>query len=418
MSRKSAIPRLVQGLNPSRFKIIPLDVEGNPTKSLIQSRSEFVSLLTSASAKGQKVAIQDEHGMFISCGIKFAPTNSTPAQYGRRIGGFEQFQIEHCYSKGTFAFRSHNNLRLDYIRQLGIVAFKQRTMEEATWMIHPLGFSSGEKGSEHIIFVGVADQNGTFLVERVAEGVGPEWKTDLERIIECIFKDLPDGSCSVFQHPITNHQWTIAKYDAEKVAILVSSENFPYGLASECHDELTLVYKNSIDSKRVKNMEERGLDRDRIVGKELAGLMLEYDEQYYASVRNAKLSKAEQDIQELQKKMGENIKVLQSNTENIEDLTTKSNELLVMSKQFKKQTEKLPTHWKRATMLAGTGLGAGTGALVGWLIGGPGGALILASEGAEIAAVAAAAGIMGGAIGANRTVSFWSRRFVKFAFPK
>jgi hypothetical protein len=67
-------------------------------------------------------------------------------------------------------------------------------------------------------------------------------------------------------------------------------------------------------------------------------------------------------------------------------------------------------------MLAGTGLGVATGALVGWLTGGPGGTLILASEGVEIAAVAAAAGIMGGAIGANRTVSFWSRRFVKFAY--
>ena len=78
------------------------------------------------------------------------------------------------------------------------------------------------------------------------------------------------------------------------------------------------MFKNSIDSKTVKNIEERGLDRDRIVGKELAALMLAYDEKNYdASVRNAKLykveqaksSKVEQDIEELNKKMQENVNI-------------------------------------------------------------------------------------------------------------
>ena len=78
------------------------------------------------------------------------------------------------------------------------------------------------------------------------------------------------------------------------------------------------MFKNSIDSKTVKNIEERGLDRDRIVGKELAALMLAYDEKNYdAYVRNAKLykveqaksSKVEQDIEELNKKMQENVNI-------------------------------------------------------------------------------------------------------------
>ena len=62
-------------------------------------------------------------------------------------------------------------------------------------------------------------------------------------------------------------------------------------------------------------------------------------------------------------------------------------------------------------------LGAGTGALAGWLLGGPGGALILATEGLEIATGAATAAVLGGSIGATTIVSFWSRKFVRLIFP-
>ena len=189
-------------------------------------------------------------------------------------------------------------------------------------------------------------------------------------------------------------------------------------LATECHDDLTLIFQNSQNHKKIDKMEKLGLDKDRIVRKELAGLMIEYDEQYYASIRNRKLSKQEQELQNLQNKMGGNIEQLQSNVGDIELLVSKSEELLEMSKQFKKQTEKLPTSWKHATILLGTGLGAGTGALVGWLIGGPGGAMVLATQGMEIGAGAIAVGILGGRVAATTTVSFWSRSFVRFVFPK
>ena len=111
--------------------------------------------------------------------------------------------------------------------------------------------------------------------------------------------------------------------------------------------------------------------------------------------------------------MAKNIRELQSNTEDVERLANKSDELLEMSKLFKKNAEKLPNKWKRATILLGTGLGAGAGALVGWLIGGPGGAMVLASEGLEIGATAVAVGILGGRIAATNAVSFWSRKYVK-----
>jgi hypothetical protein len=418
------MPRLNRnGVKPSRFKIIPLDAEtGNkpmPLSAPIQTRSEYVSLLAAAAMAGQKVAIQDECGTYLSCRTKFVPTNSAFAEYRKTIGEYERFQVEHCLAQGTYSFRSHNGLYLHFNKQMGTIAFQSRTMEEATWMVHPLGLGGavGDRNGEHIVFCGVADKNGEFLIHRTTEGVGPEWKTDLQQIIETIVQDLPDGSSSIFQHPVTNHQWCVAKYDAEKIAIVVSSEQFPQGLAVECHDDLTLLYKNSSDPKKLQRIEKQGLDKDRIIGKELAGLMMEYDEQYYLATRNSKLSKVEQEMQELQNRMGETIQQLQSNVEDTELLVSKTNELLEMSKLFKKQTEKLPTGWKRATILVGTGLGAGTGALAGWLIGGPGGAMVLSTQGMEIGAGAIAAGLLGGSVASTTTVSFWSRRFVRFIFP-
>jgi hypothetical protein len=125
----------------------------------------------------------------------------------------------------------------------------------------------------------------------------------------------------------------------------------------------------------------------------------------------------EHDLLDLQNKMVQNIHEYQNCMDNFEALTAKAEDLSEQSRLFKKQTEKLPTSWKHATILVGAGLGEGVGALAGWLIGGPGGAMVLASEGLEIAAGAAAVAVIGASIGANTVVPFWSRKFVKFVFP-
>jgi hypothetical protein len=145
--------------------------------------------------------------------------------------------------------------------------------------------------------------------------------------------------------------------------------------------------------------------------------MMEYDERYYIATRNSKLSEVEQELQELQNKMGETIQQLQSKVEDGELLVSKTNELLEMSKLFKIQTEKLPTGWKQATSLVGTGVDAGTVALAGWFIGEPGCDMVLSTQGLEIGAEHYSAGILGGSVASTTTVSFWSRRFVKFIFP-
>ena len=424
-------PTLAYGVDPSRFRIIPLENENEndshppcpiPLIEAIQDRSEYLDLLIScANNPNQKVVIQDEKGLYLSCRRKFKVTDSSLAEYRDKIGAFEKFQIQHNVAKGTFSFRSHNDLYLHYNKQIGIVAFKPKTMDWATWLVRPVGMMAAVAGadhkaqnSQHLVFLGVVNREREFLIQRTAELMGPsEWNTDFETIHQRIMEDLPEESCSIFEHPITNHQWCVTKYDADTVAIVISSEGFPQSLATECHDDLTLVYQNSQDPKKIDKMQELGLNKDRILGKELAGLMMEYDEQYYASVRSAKLTKAQQDLKDLQGKMEENIRQLQSNTEDIDSLVNKSDELLEMSKLFKKQTEQLPTKWKRATILLGTGLGAGAGALVGWLVGGPGGAMVLATEGLEIGATAVAVGILGGRIAATNAVSFWSRKFVK-----
>jgi hypothetical protein len=438
------------GVNPIRHRILPLkddhdDHHDNHAKnnnnnhqlspasvvvvvklgSAISSRSEFINMLASVANNNdgifptQRIAIQDDKGRYVSCRRK-APNGAALAEYRGSIGAFEQFYLEHNVAKGTFSFRSHNQLYLHYNKTLGTIAFKPKDMGWATWMVHPLGLTRHDNlDSEHVIFVGVVEEGGTTLtVQRTAEGVGLDWKMDFDKIIQTILTDaVPVGGCSMFQHPFTNHQWCIAKYDDDTIGLVVTSEGFPQSLAVECHDDVTLWYKHSKDPKKLARIQDMGLDLERIVGKELAGLMADYDEQYYASIRNTKLSKLEQDLLDLQNKMVQNIQDLQNNVDDVEALTTKAEDLLEQSRLFKKQTKKLPTSWKHATILVGAGLGAGAGALAGWLIGGPGGALILATEGLEIATGAAAVAVLGGSIGANTIVSFWSRKFVKFVFP-
>jgi Synaptobrevin len=454
MSRSMGTPTLFKGLQPSRFRLIPLDVavDGSPQPDTqvgaapVSTRLEFVNLLISLSATGRTVAIQDDLGRYISCGANRILPNALigrPAQYVRRIGRKEQFRIHHCVAKGTFAFQSldgggiynraadgvvgggeedDHRYFLGYSNASlgGYVTLTQCDVEQSTWMVHPVGLSSkgdDPSGGEHLIFLGVVTHEGQFLLERAAEGTGPRWREDLDEILQSVLETLPDGSCTFFQHPATGDQWSIVKYDGTTLGMVVSTSRFPPSLAAECHDDLTLLYKKSIDPRQVRKMEELGLDRKHITGKELAALMMDYDEQHGLSSRNTHLSKVEEDLQALQGKMNENIQSILNTMEKASDIESKTSELLEQSKQFKKRAAKLPKGWRRTTILAGAGLGAGAGAVVGWLIGGPGGSLILATEGAEIGAVAVTGSVLGLAICSNRTVSFWSRRFVQFAFP-
>lgn len=426
MNRSRMVPTLSNGLKTSKFKILPLRVLEDGSLGLVNiaslsTRAEFSEMLLSLCTNEQRVAIQDERGYLVSCGTNVLLPDaiaSRPAQYSKIIGTSEQFRIHYCMAKGTFALESllGDNLFLTYSPQFKYLTLQNCELGEATWMIYPIGIeadpSTFDAPTERLVFAGVVSINGEILLGRTAEGEGPQWKTDLDKIIQCVCQSLPDGTSSIFVHPITNHQWSIVRYDEQSITIVVGSNRFPLGLLAECHDDLTALYKKAADSKRIEKMAKLGLKHDQVLGKELAALMMDYDDMYRAGWKK-KRSKLEQEIYELQDKMGVNIENLQNNLYREGDMLAKTDELLELSKQFKKRAARMPNGWRRTTILVGTGLGLGTGALVGWLIGGPGGSLILASEGAEIATAAAATAVLGGAIGSNQTVSFWSRRFVK-----
>merc|ERR1719330_191335 len=146
--------------------------------------------------------------------------------------------------------------------------------------------------------------------------------------------------------------------------------------------------------------------------------MIDFDEQCFASMHtNTNLTKLQHEIQELQTKMADNIAHIQSNIEKEEELLQKSDELVEMSKLFKKQTSKLPqSFWQRRgkTILA-AGLGAGGGAVIGFGIGGPGAAAMLATEKAEVAVGAVVgASALGASVALGPKISFWDRKFVHY----
>jgi hypothetical protein len=428
MKRTNVKPSLERDVSkPSRFTIIPLDADGRPKQlqTKIQTRSEYFTMLVEISKNGDKVAIQDETDSFISCRRDYGLTKSRAlAEYRANIGEYEMFEVEYIIERGTFSFKSHNNLYLHYNKYCDYLAFNSSNKNNANWSLLPLGVTNFLDSDETIIYVGAIDigkSKKDFLFKRVTEGVNPNWNTDFEILLEQIQKHIDGGNSTIFQHPITKHQWYVTKNEEDCITLVITSEKFPKGLAIECHDGLNLILENYNSIDRDKELEQRGVDKDKIVGKEVAALMIDYEEIYYTSTeKKSKATEMEQEIQRILSKMGENIACIQNNIENADLLLEKSDELREQAKLFKKQTSKLPkSFWKkRGKMIMATLFGAGGGAAVGLVIGGPGGAAILATESAEIAVGAVAGGsILGAAAVACPKITFWDQKFVSFTPP-
>lgn len=410
-------------MHPGRLKIIPLDEKGYPAhiNAPIKSRTDFVTLLVSASAKKQKVGIRNEEGQYISCGRKFnlGFDDRALASYHAHLEQSEQFEVEHIIEKGTFSFKSYNGLRMHYNKNLGnYLSFNTKDKgDNASWFVHPIGLSVDSTADEYINFAGVVGKDNKFLFHRVAEGVGQEWTTDFEVLVGYLIEDLQVGDATIFQNPATNHLWCVVRNNDESLSIILTSQYYPKGLAVECNDALSLILENYQNETRDKELEKLGLEKDQIVGKEMAGLMIDFNDQYIAYIqKRSHLSVIESDINELQTKMGENIERIQANITDTRQLVEQSEELIELSKQFKRQTSKLPTSfWGRnAVIITATGVGGGAGALAGWLIGGPGGTACLAQGGARIALSAVAGAGFLAATTTQVKSSFWSRKFVKF----
>ena len=412
--RSNRVPTRKQEGKPSPFTILPLDDDGIvQLKSPINTRGDYIDALKS----WKRVVIQDQTGKFLSCGTFIGPTASAFAWFKREKGISEQFELEYCSSMGTFSFKSYNGLYLHYTPQLGTVSFKTREAKESSWHIHPLDVVASD--SEQILFVGVASKEKGFLLQRTAEGVAnKEWDVGLDSILDNLMEhliiqvDKEGGSCTFFQHPTTQHQWCVTRSNEHSLNIVVSSENFPHMFASECVEEVEDIFKQFNDEAKDERLKMNGInDKKDYFNKLLSASMFEYDDQYTRS----SIAAVHREQRKAIEKMAENIRKMQENIASEEELQKVSDELLEFALQFKKQSSRLRlAMWKKAAIVGGVVLGGASGALAGFCIGGHGGAAVLGTEAAEVAA-GAGIGIFLMMAGSTACTSrFWKRSFVSF----
>jgi hypothetical protein len=411
--RSDYVPtRKLEG-KPSPFTILPLDENDEVVKlsSLIKSittRAEYIHTLMS----WKKVAIQDEQGKFLKCGKYIPISQSAQAWYSEEIGESEKFDLEHCAMTGTFSFKSYNELYIHYNPQLGTVAFKTRESKEASWHVHPLNLVASD--SEQLLFLGVVNKKNQFLIERTAEGVANEWKVDLDLVLQNLFNGLkvqPGGSCTMFQHIVTQHQWCVTRSGEDTLNIVVSSERYPKTFSSECVEELEEIYKQFNDKEKDDRLKSSNIDKEDHFNKLLAGLMFDYDDQYSCS----SFAAANDEIKKTMERMANNITKMQENIASTEDLLETTEELCEFASHFKKQSSILrTTMWRKTAILSGVLIGGTSGAIAGFLLGGPGAAAFLGLEAAEVAAGAGLGIFLGSSTAAACTSRFWKRKFVSF----
>ena len=404
--RSNGIPTLKKVGKPSPFRILPLNSQDEVMErsSIISSRVEYIKLLLT----WERVVIQDEAGKYIKCGT-LLPSKSAQAWYSETIEENTVFDVEYNPTVGTFSFKSFNGLHLHYNKTLKTVAFKNEDSESASWHIHAF---DTESDLEQILFLGVVNESKEFVLERTVEGVVDEWKTDLDLILDQLFDNLnveDEGSCTMFQHPITKHQWCVTRTRENSLNIVVSSERYPHMLASECVEALGDLFEQYHDEAKNEDLRRKRIEKEDFYKKSLAALLLDFTEQYLHSpfaVVNDEFMKAKE-------KMAENISKMQENIYMAEEMDEKSEELLQMAAEFKKQSSVLrDVMWKKTMVMTGVTIGATSGALAGWLVGGPGAAAVLGTQTFEILAGLGLGMYAGKAAVEHTSHKFWKRRFV------
>lgn len=408
--RSNVFPSLKKEGKPSAFTIIPLDQDGKAIEcsSRINTRAEYIHSLMS----WDKVAIQGEKGCFIDCGKKLI-TNTAQTYYGTDIGKSEQFELEHCSTSGTFSFKSYNGLYLDYSTfNTGKITCNKKQEKQTSWHVYPLGLSASD--SEKILFVGVVNKDKKFLIERTAEGVAHEWRVNLDSILRDLINGLSfnsNGSSILFQHEKTHHKWCVTRSSENALNIVVSSEGYPAFLATECVEELEHVFDMFNDQDKDERLKSANVNKEEHYEELLSALIYEYDDQYACSVFAAHNEK----VRETLETMTENIAKMQENILTAEELEEKTNELLEFASTFKKQSSELKySMWKKTAIFSGVVIGGTSGAVAGFLLGGPGGAVLLASETVEVVVGTGLGVFLGGTAARSCTsLHFWKRKFTR-----
>lgn len=99
------------------FRIIPLE----PLHSIQNNNA------TATKVAIQRVRNKRKHSDYLSCRTKFAPTNSSLAEYRQHIGHYEVFVMTHCEDDNTYLFQAHNGLLLHFNQTFHTCEFKTRS---------------------------------------------------------------------------------------------------------------------------------------------------------------------------------------------------------------------------------------------------------------------------------------------------
>lgn len=397
---------------PSQFKIMPLSDEHRiiDISSQITTRADYIRELIS----WKKVVIQcTEKGKFLKCKKFMIPGNSCArASFCDQIDKCSIFELGYCPETGTFSFKSHDGFYLHYNNTFGIVVFKLRKAKEALWYVHALDLAASD--IEQILVVGVVNVEKEFIFLHTVDDDVKDWNMNIDDILNNLFSSLEvqsEGSCSMFQHPITLHQWCVTRSVGETLNIVISTEHFPKAFASECVEDLEQIFRQHQDVKTDLRLQRHGIDKADHFKKLLTTLTFGYNEQYSYSA----YARANKEIKTLMEQMAANIEKLQENIVSAEALKQLSDELVSQASKFETHSSTMKFQMLRKTaILSGALIGGVSGAVVGFCIGGPGGAVILGVEAAEVAAGLCIGMLLGSSAAFTYTSRFWRRRFVSF----
>jgi len=415
---------------PHRFRLVPVDKNGNLVSihEPFTRKSEYLELLKKVSMKNIPVAIQHvekDNGKdsYLSCRTICHITGGALAEFRSTIGQYEIFQVEHCDETGAFSFQSHNGLYLHYNATLRTLAFKPEPSSVAKWMVHPLGLIASD--AEEIIYVGVVNlstdsnnggQDAMTIMERTATGVLLD-RQDHARVIdllrEVLFEGdslrqgLSGGCSSCFKLPDTGHQWLVSVDDDLTAYIVITSSNFSQQFAVECVQDLAAIHDKYKDGHQDELLEQHKLNEKNVKEKEMEALMDHYDYEHASSA----FGKASEEVEKLKQRMADILANMQENIESEEKMLECANELEEMTKEFKKRTGQLKRCERRKIVLLTAAGGGVIGGGIGFALGGPGVAALLASEMAEVGA-GIGLGLCGGWLYAEVRLKFWERNFV------
>ena len=408
--RSKGIPTLRRNGGPSQFQILQVNDENDVVEASthFNTRADYIHELVS----WKRVAIQCDNGKFLKCGNFVNLTKSAQVWYCDEVGLTSIFELENCLESGTFSFKSHNGLNLHYNTALGTIVFKGKESRQASWYIHPLGLAASD--TEQILLLGVVNKKNEFILLRAQEGIDSNWNIDAAKILSNLFTSLkvqPGGSCSMFQHPLTLHQWCVTRSVEESLNIVVSTEKFPRMFAAGCVEELEEIYIQFQDKDKESRLRRNSIDKTDHFIKLLTALMYDYNDKYSFS----SFAAIHDEIRNAMNLMADNIERMQQNVASTEELTRISAELLEIASKFEYHSSNLKLRMlRKSAILIGVIVGGTSGAAMGFFIGGPGGAAILGVEAAEVAAGLCVGMVLGSSIAVSYSSRFWKRRFVSF----